>query len=91
MHFDRAMALYNPIEHRPLATRFRVNSGVSIYSNRSWALWLLGHPAMALADAKRALQDAREIGQAAQFIYATNHAAFPLIFSGRFSEAEEFN
>jgi len=89
VHFDRAMALYSPIEHRPLATRFGVDSGVSIYSNRSWALWLLGHPAMALADAKRALQDAREIGQAAELIYATNHAAFPLIFSGRFSEAEE--
>jgi class 3 adenylate cyclase/predicted ATPase len=89
VHFDRAMALYNPIEHRPLATRFGVDSGVSIYSNRSWALWLLGHPAMALADAKRALQDAREIGQAAEFIYAAVHSAFPLIFSGRFSEAEE--
>ena len=30
-----------------------------------WALWMLGYPDAALADADRALNDAREIGQAA--------------------------
>ena len=68
-HFDHAIALYNPAEHRPLATLFGVDSGVSILSNRSCALWILGYPAMALADAERALHEAREIGQAAELIY----------------------
>ena len=35
-----------------------------------WALWLLGYPEAALADADHALKDAREIGQAATLMYA---------------------
>ena len=35
-----------------------------------WALWLLGYPEAALADADHALEDAREIGQAATLMYA---------------------
>jgi class 3 adenylate cyclase/predicted ATPase len=88
-HFDRAIALYDPPEHRALASRFGVDSGVSIYSNRSWALWILGDPAMALADAERALQDARQIGQAAELIYTVVHVAFPLIFCGNYVAADE--
>ena len=68
-HFDRAIALYDPAEHRPLATRFGQDVGVAILSYRSLALWLLGYPEAALADADRALKDAREIGQAATLMY----------------------
>ena len=35
-HCDRAFALYDPAEHRPLATRFFVDSRVAILSFRSW-------------------------------------------------------
>ena len=69
-HFDRAIALYDPAEHRPLATRFGQDVGVAILSYRSLALWLLGYPEAALADAEHALKDAREIGQAATLMYA---------------------
>jgi class 3 adenylate cyclase len=41
-HFDRAIALYDPAEHRSLGTRFGVDSGVSIYSNRSWGFLVAG-------------------------------------------------
>ena len=34
------------------------------------ALWMLGYPEAALADADQALNDAREIGQAATLMYA---------------------
>ena len=47
--------------------------GVSILSYRSLALWLLGYPEAALADAERALKDAREIGQAATLMFALTH------------------
>jgi predicted ATPase len=87
-HFDRAIALYSSAEHRQLATRFGVDSRVSILSNRSWALWMLGFPAMALADAENALKEAREIGQAANLMYLV-HLAFPLIFCGKYAEANE--
>ena len=63
-HFDRAIALYDPAEHRPLATRFGQDVRVSILSYRSLALWLLGYPEAALADTEQMLNDAREIGQA---------------------------
>ena len=69
-HFDQAIALYDPAEHRPLATRFGQDVGVAILSFRSWALWLLGYPEAALADADHALKYAREIGQAATLMYA---------------------
>ena len=65
-----ANALYDPAEHRPLATRFGVDARVSILSYRSWALWLLGYPDAALGDADQALRDAREIGHAATLMFA---------------------
>ena len=72
------MALYDPAEHRPLATRFGVDTGVSVLTYRSTALWLLGYPDAALADTEQALKDAREIGHAATLMYAlTSHVIDP--------------
>ena len=51
-HYDQAIALYDPAEHRPLATRFGQDVRVAILSYRSLALWLLGYPEAALADAE---------------------------------------
>jgi class 3 adenylate cyclase/predicted ATPase len=73
-HLDRAIALYDPIEHRRLATRFGQDARVSILSFRSSALWVLGYPEAAVADADRALQDARDIGHAATLMYALAHS-----------------
>ena len=69
-HLDRALALYDPAEHRSLATRFGQDVRVAALSWRSMALWLLGYPAAALVDADHALKDAREIGQAITSLYA---------------------
>jgi predicted ATPase len=69
-HLDQAVTLYDPAEHRPLATRFGQDIRVAALSFRSWALWLLGYPKAALADTDRALSDARQIGQAATLMYA---------------------
>ena len=74
-HLDRAIALYDPAEHRPLATRFGQDVGVAILCYRSLALWLLGYPEAALADAEHALKDAREIGHAATLMYALSSSA----------------
>ena len=80
-HSIGAIALYDPAAHRPLATRFGQDAGVSILSYRSWALWMLGYPEAALADADHALKDAREIGQAATLMFAlsfTTITRYPL-------------
>ena len=86
-HYDRAMALYDPAEHRPLATLFGQDVRVAILSYRSRALWLLGYPDAALADAGRALNDAREIGHAVTLMYALFHASFPDSRCGKYAAA----
>ena len=75
-HFDQAIALYDPAAHRALATRFGQDLRVSVLSYRSFALWALGYPEAALADAERAIKDAREIGQAATLMYALFNTSF---------------
>ena len=70
-HFDQALALYDPERHRPLATRFGGQDvRVVILAYRALALWMLGYPDAGLADAKQALKDAREIGQAVSVMHA---------------------
>ncbi len=76
-HLDQAIALYDPAEHRSLATRFGQDVGVVALSFRSFALWLLGYPEAALRDTDDALKNAREMGQAATLMYALAHAAIP--------------
>ncbi len=87
VHYDQAIALYDPAEHRPLATRFGQDVGVVVLSYRSWTLWLLGYPEAALADADRALKDAREIGQAATLMYALAHATRTYFWTGNYAAA----
>jgi class 3 adenylate cyclase/predicted ATPase len=70
VHFEQALALHDPAKHRPLTTRFGQDIGVSILMFRSQALWLLGYPESALADADRGLKDARKIGHAPTLMIA---------------------
>jgi predicted ATPase len=86
-HCDQAVALYDPAKHRSLATRFGQDSRVATLSFRSRALWLLGYPDAALADANQALKDAREIGQAAALMFALNEVALVIIFCGKYATA----
>jgi class 3 adenylate cyclase/predicted ATPase len=86
-HLDRAIALYDPAEHRPLAAGFGQDVRVAALSYRSWALWMLGYPEAALADTSHALEDAREIGQAATLMYALVHAWLTHIQCGNYSAA----
>jgi hypothetical protein len=55
VHYDRALALYDPAEHRPLAMRFGQDARVTVLCHRSWALFCLGPDSMReLPDSKRA-------------------------------------
>jgi predicted ATPase len=88
-HFDQAMELYDPGEHRPLATRFGHDIGVAILANRPLALWLLGYPEAALRDSEDALRYGREMGHAGSFMYAlTRIASFHLV-TGDYARAAE--
>jgi predicted ATPase len=74
-HFDRGIRLYDPTQHRTLATRFGHDARVALLAYRSWALWMLGYPEAALTDSENSLDDARELGQAATLAYALAHAS----------------
>ena len=89
-HYNQALALYDPAEHRPLATRFSHDIGVLILSYRSLALWMLGYPTTALVDAEHALNDAREIDQAATSMFALFHATLPSVCCGNYAAASAF-
>jgi class 3 adenylate cyclase/predicted ATPase len=86
-HLDRAIMLYDPAEHRPLATRFGQDIGAAILSWKSLACWLLGYPQAALADAEHALKVAREIGHSATLMYVLNFSAWTNIFCGNYARA----
>ena len=80
-HLDEAVRLYQPREHRPLATRFGHDPGVAALINRAFAVWSLGYPKTALEDADNAVKIAREIGQAATLMYALSNAAWSQIYA----------
>jgi class 3 adenylate cyclase/predicted ATPase len=86
-HYDQAIALYDPTEHRPLALRFGQDVRVTILSFRSHVLWLLGYPEAARADADHALQDAHEIGHAGTLMYALSIAPLTHLLSGDYGPA----
>ena len=73
-HLDQAIALYEPAEHRHLATRFGIDQRVSALFHRSYCLWVLGYPEAALRDAHDSIGFARELGHAGALMGALKHA-----------------
>jgi predicted ATPase len=87
-HFDRAIALYDPIEHRALASRFSQDARVAALCHRSWAVWMLGFPATALADADQAVSDARQIGHTATLMFGLSQAITFHLLCRRYAAAK---
>jgi len=86
-YLDKAVALYAPEEHRPLAARFGQDVGCMALAYRSITLWVLGYPEAALKDADNLLNNAREVGQAGTTMYTLFHVSFPEILAGRVAAA----
>ncbi len=87
VHSDQALALYETVEHGPLATRFGVDTEVSTLSFRSLFLWFLGYPEAALTDAGRAVTDARKTLQAITLLLALYHTSLTHAFCGNYTTA----
>jgi class 3 adenylate cyclase/predicted ATPase len=85
VHLDRAITLYDPTQHRPLATRFGQDVGAATLCWKSLGYWLLGYPQAALTDSEDALKVAREIGHSATLMYALNFSAWTQILCGNSS------
>ena len=79
-HYDRALAIYDPAEHRPVTTRSGRDVGVTLLSYRSARVWQLGYPAASRNDAERAVKNAREIGHATTLMYALYFASIQPLF-----------
>ena len=88
-HYDKAVALYNPATHRPLAIRFGQDHRVTSLSFRAGPLWVLGYPEAALGDIEDALKDSREIGQAPTRMFALRHASMIQAHCGFYAAANE--
>jgi predicted ATPase len=88
VRLDQVIALYNPVEHRPLATRVFQDPRVAALIYRSLALWALGHPVAALASAEQAVSEAREIGRAALLMHAMSETCLTQLISGNYATAQ---
>jgi tetratricopeptide (TPR) repeat protein len=83
-HFDQAIALCDHVD-RPLATGIAKDYWVSTLSDRSLTLWTLGYPEAALADAQRAVKDARDLGRG--FAHAVSITSIVFILCGDYVAA----
>src|SRR5262249_46672000 len=68
--YDKALALYDPIEHRVQAMRFAMDHRVSVLGYRPTALLALGYPDAALVDTQDAVRYARETSHAGTLMHA---------------------
>lgn len=62
-HFEKALALYDPDQHRDDAFLYALNPGVAMPSFASWALWFMGLPDQAMIRSEQALALARELSE----------------------------
>jgi class 3 adenylate cyclase/predicted ATPase len=87
-HFDRALAIYDPSEHRPLTTRSGRDVGVTLLSVRSGCLWELGYPTASRNEGERAVNEAREIGHAPTLMFALFWASWHHMNYGHYAKAQ---
>jgi class 3 adenylate cyclase/predicted ATPase len=88
-HYNEALALYRPAEHRRLMTRFGQDLRVTCLAFRSMASWLLGYPEAALHDADCALMEARQIEHAATLMFTLNFPILVNTYCGNYHAAND--
>jgi predicted ATPase len=82
-HYDEALTLYDPVKHALAAARVGgQDARVAVLVHRARALWLLGYPEAALADAAQGVRHAREIEHAATLMFALDHASVTYLHCG---------
>jgi adenylate cyclase len=59
-HFEQAVALYDPAEHRPLASVWGQDWGIAAKSFLTWTLWQRGYPERALRLSRETVELARD-------------------------------
>jgi predicted ATPase len=81
--YNEALRLYDPVKHGLAAARVGgQDARVAVLVHRARALWLLGYPEAALADAAQGVRHAREIEHAATLMFALDHASVTYLHCG---------
>jgi len=80
-HYETAVSLYRPDEHRDSAFRYGQDIGVSAFAQLSWALWHRGYPDQSARAADRALALSRELGHAHTLAHALAWAGRAAVFA----------
>jgi predicted ATPase len=88
LHYDQAIALYDPVEHRPQKTLFLTDPRVTALIYRSLGLWVLGYPEAALAGTEQALSEARDPGNPASLTHAMATTCLTHLISGNYKIAK---
>src|SRR5271163_1732718 len=81
VHFETAVSLHRPDEHRDSALRYGQDIGVSAFVMLSWALWHRGYPDQSARAADRALALSRQLGHAHTLAHAFCHAGRAAVFA----------
>jgi predicted ATPase len=81
-HYDQAIALYDPTKHRSLGSQFGQDVRIAALGYRARTLWMLGYPDAGLADARKGLAEAREVGRAHDFMFALGLTAWVNLLCG---------
>jgi predicted ATPase len=80
-HFETAVSLHRPDEHRDSAFRYGQDIGVSALVKMSWALWHRGYPDQSARAADRALAYSRQLGHAQTLALAFWFAGMAAVFA----------
>ena len=62
-HFEKALAIYDPTQHRDDSFLYALNPGVAMPCFAAWALWYSGLPDQSLERIEEALKRARELSE----------------------------
>ena len=88
-HLEQSLALYDPQQHRSLASLVGHDVQVATLSYMMWTLWLLGYPDQALKRAYGALTWAQELSHPFSLGWAFNCAASVHLFRREWQAAQE--
>ena len=80
-HFETAVSLHRPDEHRDSAFRYGQDIGVSAFVCLSWALWHRGYPDRSAQAADRGLTYSRQLGHAHTLAHAFWIAGMAAVFA----------
>src|SRR5262249_3897968 len=81
-HFEKGISLYDPQQHRFMASIYGDDPGVTCFSLRALSLWLLGYPNQASQSAQEGLALARDLDLPYNLAFALDIAAWIHFYRG---------